>query len=145
MYRIFDKKNSGKDKELLNKYFQRWKNKTFKDNINKYKTHLDLLNIKQEDTKRIFVKSIVKGLDKRTNKDLLREYFNKWKKLTEFDRKKDFGTNTRKIMLSKIVEKKSLHFQLLLQLLLKMILQIKVQEEENIKHKIEVIFLFFFI
>ena len=102
LYRIFDKKNSGKDKELLNKYFQRWKNKTFKDNINKYKKDIDLLNIKQEDTKRIFVKSIVKGLDKRTNKDLLREYFNKWKKITELDRNKDLLTNKKKIVLIKI-------------------------------------------
>ena len=38
--------NSRQYKELLNKYFQRWKNKTFKDNIRKYKTHIDSLNNK---------------------------------------------------------------------------------------------------
>ena len=107
MYKIFDKNNSGKDKVLLNKYFQRWKNITFKDNIKKYKTRIDLLNSKQEDTKRIFVKTVVKSIDKKTNKDLLREYFNKWKKLTDFDKKKDYGTNKRKLMISKIVEKKT--------------------------------------
>ena len=105
MYKIFDKNNSGVDKDLLNKYFQRWKNITFKDNLNKYKTDLDRLNTRQEDTKRIFVKSIVKGLDKRTNTDLLREYFNRWKKLTELEKEKDYGTNKKKMILSKIVDK----------------------------------------
>ena len=37
MYKIYDKNTSGQDKELLNKYFQRWKNATFKDNLHKYK------------------------------------------------------------------------------------------------------------
>ena len=52
MYKIFDKNTFGKDKELLNKYFQIWKNKTFKDNLNKYKSDLKKINSKQEDTKR---------------------------------------------------------------------------------------------
>ena len=107
MYKIYDKNNYGQDKELLNKYFQRWKNKTFKDNLRKYKNDLDQINSKQEDTKRLFVKSIVKSIDKRTNTDLLREYFNRWKKLTDLDKNKDYGINKKKLYLSKIVEKRT--------------------------------------
>ena len=70
MYKLYDKNTSGQDKELLNKYFQRWKNLTFKDNLRKFKTDYNKIVSKQEDTKRLFVKSIVNGLDKRTNKDL---------------------------------------------------------------------------
>ena len=33
IYKIYDK-NSTKNKEIFNKYFQRWKNSTFKGNIN---------------------------------------------------------------------------------------------------------------
>lgn len=98
MYKIYDKNNYGQDKELLNKYFQRWKNKTFKDNLRKYKNDLDQINSKQEDTKRLFVKSIVKSIDKRTNTDLLREYFNRWKKLTDLDKNKDYGINKKKVI-----------------------------------------------
>ena len=107
MYKIFDKNTFGKDKELLNKYFQIWKNKTFKDNLKKYKSDLKKINSKQEDTKRIFVKSIVKGLDKRTKQDLLREYFNRWKKLAQLDKKNDYDINKKKIMLTKMLSKRT--------------------------------------
>ena len=107
MYKLYDKNTSGQDKELLNKYFQRWKNLTFKDNLRKFKTDYNKIVSKQEDTKRLFVKSIVKGLDKRTNKDLLREYFNRWKKLTDLGKNKDEGINKRKLLLSKLVDKRT--------------------------------------
>ena len=107
MYKIYDKNNSGQNKELLNKYFQRWKNKTFKDNLRKYKNDLDQINSKQQDTTRLFVKSIVNNIDKRTNNDLLREYFNRWKKLTDLSKNKDYGLNKKKLLLSKIVEKRT--------------------------------------
>ena len=61
IYKIYEKLHPNKDKEILNKYFQIWKNKTFKDNLRKYKNDLNRLNRKQTDTTRIFVKSIVKG------------------------------------------------------------------------------------
>ena len=64
------------------------KNKTFKENMKKYKNDLEKINLKSKETTRIFVKSIVNELDKRTNKDLLREYFNLWKKILE-DQKED--------------------------------------------------------
>ena len=59
------------------------KNKTFKENMKKYKNDLEKINLKSKETTRIFVKSILNELDKRTNKDLLREYFNLWKKILE--------------------------------------------------------------
>ena len=107
MYKLYDKNTSGQDKELLNKYFQRWKNLTFKDNLRRFKTDYNKIVSKQEDTKRLFVKSIVNGLDKRTNKDLLREYFNRWKKLTDLGKNKDEGINKQKLLLSKIVDKRT--------------------------------------
>ena len=107
MYKIYDKNTSGQDRDLLNKYFQRWKNAAFKDNLRKYKTDLIEINTRQEDTKRLFVKTIVNNLDKRTNKDLLRAYFNRWKKLTDLDKMKDYGINKKKILLSRIVEKRT--------------------------------------
>ena len=85
IYKIYDKNISGQDKDLLNKYFQKWKNLAFKDNLRKYKDDLDKMNSRHNDTKSLFVKSIVSNIDKRTNKDLLREYFNKWKKLTDLE------------------------------------------------------------
>ena len=106
IYKIYDK-NSTKDKELLNKYFQRWKNKTFKDNLLKYKSDLKKINSKQEDTKRLFVKSLVNGLNKKTNTDLLREYFNRWKKLTDLYKNKDYGINKQRLLLSKLVDKRT--------------------------------------
>ena len=120
IYKIYDKNTSGLDKDLLNKYFQKWKNITFKDNLNKYKTDLDKINIMQEETKRIFIKSIFTGLENRTNEDLLRKYFNKWKKLTDLDKNKDYQTNKKKILLSKIVDKRTnLEYITLLQYLLR--------------------------
>ena len=85
IYKIYDKNISGQDKDLLNKYFQKWKNLAFKDNLRKYKDDLDKMNSRHNDTKSLFVKSIISNIDKRTNKDLLREYFNKWKKLTDLE------------------------------------------------------------
>ena len=106
IYKIY-KKNNDIDKDLLNKYFQIWKNKTFKDNLRKYKNDLDKMNSKNQDTTRLFVKSIVNGLDKRTNQDLLREYFNRWKKILEDEREENYKKNKKKLMLVKIIEKKS--------------------------------------
>ena len=106
IYKIYDKNNT-KDKELLNKYFQRWKNNTFKDNLRKYKFDLKTINSKQEDTKRLFVKSIFNSINRKTNTDLLREYFNRWKKLTDLDKNKDVGINKKKLLLSKIVDKRT--------------------------------------
>ena len=106
IYKIY-KKNNDIDKDLLNKYFQIWKNKTFKDNLKKYKNDLDKINLKSKETTRIFVKSIVNGLDKRTNQDLLREYFNRWKKILEDEKEENYKKNKKKLMLLKIVEKKS--------------------------------------
>ena len=107
IYKIYDKNISGTDKELLNRYFQRWKNITFKDNIRKYKSDLFKIHSKHEDTKRLFVKTIFKGLDKRTNIDLLREYFNRWKKLTDLDRIWEYEERNQKIILSKIIGKRT--------------------------------------
>ena len=68
IYKIYEKHHPDMSKDLLNKYFQIWKNKTFKDNLRKYKNDLDKINSKQQDTTRLFVKSIVNGLDKKTRK-----------------------------------------------------------------------------
>ena len=107
IYKIYEKNNSDNNKNLLNKYFQRWKNITFKDNINKYKQDLHIINTKQQDTTRLFVKSIVTGLDKRTNQDLLREYFNRWRKIIDLEKNENYQKNKKKILLSKIIEKKT--------------------------------------
>ena len=120
IYKIYGKNHPEMDKELLNKYFQIWKNKTFKDNLRKYKNDLDKMNSKQQDTTRLFVKSIVNGLDKRTNNDLLREYFNRWKKIIELEKNENYQKNKKKIILIKIIEKKASNNQLsLLQYLLR--------------------------
>ena len=107
IYKIYDKNTSGQDKDLLNKYFQKWKNLTFKDNLRKYKDDLDKMNSIHKDTKSLFVKSIVNNIDKRTNKDLLREYFNKWKKLTDLDRNKNYKNDKKNLLLSKLVDKRT--------------------------------------
>ena len=106
IYKIYQK-NNNIDKNLLNKYFQIWKNKTFKDNLKKYKNDLDKMNLINKDTTRIFVKSIVTGLDKRTNQDLLREYFNRWKKIVDNEKEENYKKNKKKLILLKIIEKKS--------------------------------------
>ena len=107
IYKIYDKNISGQDKELLNKYFQKWKNLTFKDNLRKYKKDLDRMNSMHNDTKILYVKSVVNNLDKRTNKDLLREYFNKWKRILDLDRDKNYKANKKSLLLSKIFDRRS--------------------------------------
>ena len=120
IYKIYEKYHPDMSKDLLNKYFQIWKNKTFKDNLRKYKNDLDKINSKQQDTTRLFVKSIVNGLDKKTNNDLLREYFNRWKKIVDLEKNENYQKNKKKIILAKIVEKKTGNDQLnLLQYLLR--------------------------
>ena len=75
---------------------------------------------KQNLTKNLFVKSVVNNLDKRTNKDLLREYFNKWKKICDLDNKQNDGYYKRNLLLSKIFETKSnIEYITLLQYLLR--------------------------
>ena len=106
IYRIYEKHHHDRNIDLLNKYFQIWKNKTFKDNLRKYKNDLNKINSKQQETTRLFVKSIVNGLDKKTNNDLLREYFNLWKKIVDLDKNEDYQKNKKKILIAKIVEKK---------------------------------------
>ena len=106
IYRIYEKNHPDRSKDLLNKYFQIWKNKTFKDNLRRYKNDLNKINSKQQDTTRLFVKSIVNGLDKKTKNDLLREYFNRWRKIVDLDKNEDYQKNKKKIMIAKIVEKK---------------------------------------
>ena len=107
IYKIYDKNISGQDRELLNKYFQKWKNITFKDNLRKYKKDLDRMNSMHNDTKILYVKSVVNNLDKRTNKDLLREYFNKWKRILDLDRDKKNKADKKSLLLSKIFDKRS--------------------------------------
>ena len=107
VYTIYDKNTSGLAKKLLNKYFQRWKNKTFKDNLNRYKKDLLEFNTRTEETKRLFIKSIFNGLDNRTNRDLLREYFNRWKKAVDLEKNKYYGINQKRIILSKLVDKRT--------------------------------------
>ena len=120
LYKIYEKNNSNLDKDLLNKYFQRWKNKTFKDNLRKYKNSLDQLNSKQNFAKNLFVKSIVTNIDKRTNNDLLREYFNKWKKICNLDKLKDDQEYKKQLLLSKIFENRyNIEYISLLQYLLR--------------------------
>ena len=114
IYKIYSKNHSDIDKQLLNKYFQRWKNKTFKDNLKRYKNDLDKISHKQRDTTRIFVKSIVKGLDKRTRMDILREYFNHWRRLVDLEKNNDYQNNKKKIMMAKILQKKISNNQLIL-------------------------------
>ena len=43
IYKIYDK-YSTKDKEIFNKYLQRWKNSTFKGNLNKKNNNMDRIN-----------------------------------------------------------------------------------------------------
>ena len=107
IYKIYDKNISGQDRELLNKYFQKWKNLTFKDNLRKYKKDLDRMNSMHNDTKILYVKSVVNNLDKRTNKDLLREYFNKWKRILDLDRDNNYKANKKSLLLSKIFDRRS--------------------------------------
>ena len=120
IYKIYDKNISGQDKELLNKYFQKWKNLTFKDNLRKYKRDLDRMSSMHNETKILYVKSVVNNLDKRTNKDLLREYFNKWKKIVELDREQYYIEDKKFVLISKIFDRKSnIEYVKLLQYLLK--------------------------
>ena len=104
LYKIYEKNKSNLDKDLLNKYFQIWKNKTFLNNLSKYKQDISILTIQQETTKKLFVKSIVNNLNKKTNKDLLREYFNKWKQLTNLDKTQNIIDYKKHLLLSKIFE-----------------------------------------
>jgi len=132
IYKIYDKNNSGQDKELLNKYFQKWKNITFKDNLRRYREDLDEMNYRHYETKSLFVKSVVNNLDKRTNKDLLREYFNRWKKILDLDKDEYYRENKKYLLLSKIIDKKyNLEYVNLLQYLLRWrnkVLEMKAKE-----------------
>ena len=120
IYKIYNKNKSRNLKDILNKYFQIWKNKAFKDNLRKYKNDIRQVRYEHRKTKRVFVKSIVTGLDKRANKDLLREYFNRWRRLMELEKNENYKRNKKRIMLAKIIEKKSSNNYLtLLQYLLK--------------------------
>ena len=120
LYKIYEKNNTNLGKNLLNKYFQIWKNKTFLNNLSKYKQNLDTLITKHDFTKKLFVKSIVKGLDKKTNQDLLREYFNKWKKLCDLDKTQNDNNYKKHLLLSKIFENKyNIEYITLLQYLLR--------------------------
>jgi len=120
IYKIYEKNNGNLDKDLLNKYFKRWKNKTFKDNLDKYKNDLDELNSRQSLAKNLFVKSIVNNLDKKTNNDLLREYFNKWKQLCDLDKSKIDKDYRKRLLLSKIFENRyNIEYISLLQYLLR--------------------------
>ena len=106
IYKIYEKTHKDRRKEILNKYFQRWKNKTFKDRIKNYQNDLNIATVKQNNTTRIFVKSIVKGLDKKTRNDLLREHFNHWRRIVDLEKNDKYQNNKKKIMISKIIEKK---------------------------------------
>ena len=106
IYKIYEKTHKDRRKEILNKYFQRWKNKTFKDRIKNYQNDLNKANVKQKNTTRIFVKSIVKGFDKKTRNDLLREHFNHWRRIVNLEKNDKYQNNKKKIMISKIIEKK---------------------------------------
>ena len=120
LYKIYDKNNSNIDKDLLNKYFQIWKNKTFQDNLAKYKQDISNLALQQDNTKKLFVKSIVNNLDKKTNKDLLREYFNKWRKLCNLDKAENINNYKKHLLLSKIFENRyNIEYISLLQYLLR--------------------------
>ena len=48
--------------------------------------------------RKLLIKSIVNNIDKRTYRDLLREYFNKWKRLTNLNQKKDYYWDKKKII-----------------------------------------------
>ena len=65
------------------------------------------MNKQHTETTRIFVKSVFKGIDRRTINDTLRDYFNRWKKIVELEKNEDYQRNKKKIMLAKIIEKKS--------------------------------------
>ena len=120
LYKIYEKNNSNLDKDLLNKYFQIWKNKTFLKNLSKYKQDISILTIQQDTTKKLFVKSIVNNLDKKTNKDLLREYFNRWKRLCNLNNSPDIINYKKHMLLSKIFENRyNIEYISLLQYLLR--------------------------
>ena len=120
LYKIYEKNNSNLDKDLLNKYFQIWKNKTFQDNIQKYKQHLDKLLSNQDLTKNLFMKSLFNNFNKKTNQDLLREYFNRWKKACDIDKFQNYKNYKRNLLLSKIFENRfNIEYISLLQYLLR--------------------------
>ena len=120
LYNIYKKNNESLDKVLLNKYFQIWKNKTFNNNVFIYKYDIEELTYKHTFTKNLFVKSILKGLDKKTNQDLLREYFNRWKKICDLDKQQNDINYRKKLLLSKIFENRyNIEYITLLQYLLR--------------------------
>ena len=49
----------------------------------------------------------LKGEAQRTKNDLLREYFNYWKRLVELDKNENYQKDKKRIMLAKILEKKN--------------------------------------
>ena len=113
LFRIYAKNNSLLDKDLLNKYFQIWKFKTFKNN-------LDKINSGQNIAKNLFVKSVVNNLDKKTKNDLLREYFNKWKKICDLDKIQYDNEYKKYLLLRKIFENRyNIEYITLLQYLLR--------------------------
>ena len=102
----YQKNNEEIKKKILAKYFYRWRNKACDMNINILKNTLKLIELKQNNTKNIFVKSLVKGLDKKTRNDILRKYLKIWKKVVDADKENELLKNKKIYLLKSIIDKK---------------------------------------
>ena len=66
------------NKKLLNKYFDRWKTNTL---LNKFADDLYKTNQISKNKNLVYLKTLLKNLNKSHKNNLLKKYFNKWKNL----------------------------------------------------------------
>ena len=106
MLKNYQKNNEDIKKKILAKYFYRWRNKACDMNIKIIKNTLKLIEMKENETKNLFMKYMLNGLDKKTRDDILRKYFYKWKREVNIDKDYDILRNKRNYLLKNIFDKK---------------------------------------
>ena len=82
IFTIYDKNKNIEQNNLLQKWFNKWKNITI---VEKIKDNINILRHIQNEKKIISIKTIIRNNNRNNNKDILKQYLNKWRDVLKSD------------------------------------------------------------
>ena len=82
IFTLYGKNENINQNNVLQKWFNKWKNLTILDKIKK---NINILKQIQNETKIIMLKTIIRNKNRNLKKDTLKKYFNKWKNVVKGD------------------------------------------------------------
>ena len=83
VFTLYDKNKNINENNLLQKWFNKWKNINI---VEKIKKNINILKHIQNETKIISIKNIVRNKNRNNDKDILKIYLNKWRNVVKHDK-----------------------------------------------------------